>query len=108
MKRLRTVKEVEAWGAELRAERLNDTGRGLIDLATELLRSAVELAGDGIDPDSGLPHRLLALRAIAPHVDKAVRASFVADKGEAERALVALRRRAEAQDTMAAGLDEMH
>lgn len=105
-RRLHTKAGVLAWGRELYAERLNDTGRGLVELARELLLEAVELPGK--DEETGLPLRLMALRRIAPDVDKAIRAAIVADKAEAERAMVHLRRRAEAQDALAGALDEMH
>lgn len=105
--RFTNVEEVDEWAERLRAERLNDTGRGLIDLAAGLLRSAMG-AGEGLDEETLMPLRMLALRSVASHVDKAVRAAIVADKAEAERAIAKLRRIAEARESMADGFDEIH
>jgi hypothetical protein len=105
-RRLHTAAGVKRWAAELYAERLNDTGRACIELVEEVLLQAIALKGD--DPDTKVPLRYLAVRRAMPDIDKAIRAAIVADKAEAERAMVQLRRRADAQDAIAGALDEMH
>jgi hypothetical protein len=58
--------------------------------------------------DDGVPLRLRALIRVGPHVDKAVRAALVADKGEADRATIELRRLAQEREQMVAEFDQIH
>lgn len=115
-----TVEEIEAWRDEIRSERLNDTGRALVDFAAEVLRSAIAVepaAVEGVTGQRGADEcrvqtqaqaRFAALHKAATHVDKLVRAAMVADKGEADRMTEWLRKQAQVKQAMGSQFDEIH
>lgn len=96
---LGTIGQVRQWADELRAERLNNTGRRMVDVVELVAMQLVDARRKG-NAD--------AVAKLAAKIESGIRAALAADKGEVDRSMVELRRRAEQQEAMASEFDGMH